>query len=180
MNPILNFFRKILVGIKRKPHKIPLIALGLAYIYYSLNLSSIAKTTTFINGAGMGIAEFVAMLFGVLLLVCFMNAFPHRKPVNIPMLVLAMAGIVLVFACDTFYRGRVIYALTREQNQIKETADIRAALTTLDVHRVILGIGVALTALLPVYTPLLRKINTNIRIEENGDMGKIDISGEDA
>ena len=37
-----------------------------------------------------------------------------------------------------------------------------------------------LVALLPVYSKLLRRINTNIQVEENAEMGKIDISGEDA
>ena len=36
----------------------------------------------------------------------------------------------------------------------------------------------ALTALLPVYTPLLKKINTNINVEGSGDMAAIDISQE--
>ena len=50
----------------------------------------------------------------------------------------------------------------------------------LTVHRIILIIGVALVALLPVYAKALKKINTNVDVEENGDMGAIDISGEDA
>ena len=41
-------------------------------------------------------------------------------------------------------------------------------------------ITVALVALLPVYSKMLRRINTNIEVEGNSDMGKIDISGEDA
>jgi hypothetical protein len=48
------------------------------------------------------------------------------------------------------------------------------------VHSVILVIGLVLVALLPVYSKLLRKINTNIEVEGNRDMGAIDISGEDA
>ena len=40
--------------------------------------------------------------------------------------------------------------------------------------------AVALTALLPVYKPMLKKINTNVNIEGNQNMGAIDISGEDA
>ena len=50
----------------------------------------------------------------------------------------------------------------------------------LNVHRIMLIVGVALVALLPVYSKLLRKINTSIEVAENKDMGTIDISGEDA
>ena len=177
---IFEFCRKRLVAIKRKPHMIPLIVLGIAYVYYSLNLSNIARTTSYINGKNMGLSEFVAMLLGVLLLVCFMNAFPHRKKTNIPMLVLMFALVAIVFYCDGYYHGRITYALTREENRIIATDSINAALKALDVHRILLGIGVLLTALLPVYTPLLKKMNTSVRIEDNGAMDAIDISGEDA
>jgi len=57
---------------------------------------------------------------------------------------------------------------------------ITQAQSMLTVHRIILIIGVALVALLPVYSKALKKINTNVDVEENGDMDAIDISGEDA
>ena len=49
----------------------------------------------------------------------------------------------------------------------------------LNVHKIILIAGMALVALLPVYTPMLKKINTNVNIEGNNNMTAIDISGED-
>ena len=78
-----EFFRKFLVSLKRKPHMIPLVMLALAFIYYSFNLTQIANTTALINGPHMGLAEFGTMLFSTLSLVCFLNAFPHRKKVNV-------------------------------------------------------------------------------------------------
>ena len=50
----------------------------------------------------------------------------------------------------------------------------------LRVHTVLLIIGAALTALLPLYRPMIRKINTSVEVEGNEQMGAIDISGEDA
>ena len=44
---------------------------------------------------------------------------------------------------------------------------------------ILLIVGGALTALLPVYAPLIRKINTNIDVAENTEMSAIDLSGED-
>ena len=40
--------------------------------------------------------------------------------------------------------------------------------------------GAALTALLPVYKPLIKRINTSVEVAANEEMGTIDISGEDA
>ena len=180
---IKEFIRKRIVALKRKPQTIALLAFALAFVYYSLNLTKISDTTAYINLPGMGLAGFATMLFSILLMVCFMNAFPHRTKVNVPMLALmfVLAGIIIY--AGIFYQGRITEALTREVNPITVGADkgyINAAVRMLTVHRVMLIVGVALVALLPVYSKLLRKINTNVDVADNGGMAAIDISGEDA
>ena len=173
-----EFWRKRLVSLKRKPHM-----MAIAFVYYSLNLTHISDTTARIQGQGMGLAGFATMLFSMLSLVCFLNAFPHRKKVNIPMLALMLIMVGIVIYCDIYYGGRITYAITREENRIDPTGSnsfISAAQSVLVVHQIILYVGVALLALLPVYSKALKKINTNIDVEENGSMAKIDISGEDA
>ena len=178
-----EFIRKRLVALKRKPQTIALIAFGLAFLYYSLNLTKISDTTAYINLPGMGLAGFATMLFSILLMVCFMNAFPHRKKVNIPMLALMFVLVGVIIYAGVFYQGRITEALTREVNPITVSADkqyISAAMHMLSVHRIILIVGVALVALLPVYSKALKKINTNVDVADNGGMAAIDISGEDA
>ena len=178
-----EFIRKRIVALKRKPQTIALIAFALAFVYYSLNLTKISDTTAYINLPGMGLAGFATMLFSILLMVCFMNAFPHRKKVNVPMLALMFVLVAIIIYAGIFYQGRITEALTREVNPITVTPDkiyIDQARRMLSVHRVILIVGVALVALLPVYSKALRKINTNVEVAENDDMAAIDISGEDA
>ena len=171
---IKEYCRKRLVGLKRKPHMIPLVVLAIAFIYYSFNLSQVSNTTALINGPHMGLTEFGTM-------VCFMNAFPHRKKVNIPMLVLMLLMVGALIFFDVYYGGRITAAITREENRIDPTGKnifVTNAKNMLNVHMIILIAGLALTALLPVYKPLLKKINTNIEIEGSGDMAAIDISQE--
>ena len=60
----------------------------------------------------------------------------------------------------------------------KSTLYIASANNMLINHRIILIVGLALTALLPVYSKLLRKINTSVSVEDNGKLDAIDISGE--
>ena len=180
---IKEFIRKRVVALKRKPQTIALLAFALAFLYYSLNLTKISDTTAYINLPGMGLAGFATMLFSILLMVCFMNAFPHRKKVNVPMLALMFVLVGIIIYAGIFYQGRITEALTREVNPITVGADkgyINAAVRMLTVHRVMLIVGVALVALLPVYSKLLRKINTNVDVADNGGMAAIDISGEDA
>ena len=174
-------FRKFLVGLKRRPHMIPLLVFALAFLIYSLNLMNVSDTTAKIQGKGMGICGFATMLFSLLSLLCFLNAFPHRKKVNVPMLVLSFLMVGVILFCDQYYLKAIANALTREQNPIvigETTQYIAVAQRTLARHRVVLVVGVVLTALLPVYGKLLRKINTSVSVEDNGKLDAIDISGE--
>ena len=175
-------FRKLLVSLKRRPHIIPLLVFVLAFLVYSLNLMNISDTTAKIQGKGMGLCGFATMLFSLLSLLCFLNAFPHRKKVNVPMLVLAFLMIGVILFCDTYYLSAITKALTRADNPIqigKNTLYIAKANNMLVNHRIILIVGAALTALLPVYAKLLRKINTSVKVEDNGKLDAIDISGEE-
>ena len=92
-----------------------------------------------------------------------------------------MVGIVIF--CDFFYGSRISEAVNRAENPI--SADgvniyITRAADMLKVHMILLIIGAALTALLPLYRPLIKRINTSVTVEGNEEMGAIDISGEDA
>ena len=178
-----EFLRKRLVALKRKPQTIALLMLAIAFLYYSLNLTQISNTTARVQGPGMGLSGFATMLFSMLSLVCFLNAFPHRKKVNVPMLVLMLLMTGIVLYCDYYYGMRITAAITRTENPIDPTGNnifITNAANMLRVHTVLVIIGLGLVALLPVYSKMLRKINTNIEVEENTEMGRIDLSGEDA
>lgn len=177
-----EFLRKLIVGLKRQPSTIPLLVLIVAFLQYSLNLTHISDTTAKIQGAGMGLCGFATMLFSMLSLMCFLNAFPRRKKPVVPMLVLMCVMFAIILFCDNYYT-RVIYsALTRAENPIvldSTTVYIAQAYNVLQQHMAIEIAGIVITALLPVYTKLLRKINTSIIVEDNGKLGEIDISGED-
>ena len=165
-------FRKFLVSLKRKPHMIALVVLGLAFLVYSLRLTVISNTTAKIQGANMGLCGFITMLFSMLGLVSFGRSFPHRKPVNKVMLCLTFLLFAVVIYADVRYMGAVNAALTREVDPIvvdSTMSYIPESLTLLRTHIVIMGIGLALTALLPVYAPLIRRVKTSIQVEENGE-----------
>ncbi len=104
---VKEFFRKLIVSLKRKPQTFALLMLLVAFVYYSLNLTHISNTTAYIQGVGMGLSAFVVMLFSVLGMVCFLNAFPHRKKVNIPMLVLLFVMLGAVLGCSMYYESTI-------------------------------------------------------------------------
>ena len=177
-----EFLRRFFVALKRKPDVIPLLVLVAAFLQYSLNLTHISDTTAKIQGAGMGLCGFATMLFSMLSLVCFLNAFPRRKKPVVPMIVLMALMLGIILYCDYHYMSLIAIALTRADNPIvldKSTIYIAQAYNVLSTHMSIVIAGAVITALLPVYTKLLRKINTSIIVEDNGKLGEIDISGED-
>ena len=181
-NPVKEMVRKFIVSLKRRPHMIPLAVFVVAFLVYSLNLSQVSNTTAKLQSAGMGLAGFAVMLFSMLSLVSFMNAFPYRKPVNKPMLILMFVMNAIIIVADVFYIGAINGVQNNPATRVAITVDtlyIEYARYYLTVHIVILAAAIVLTALLPVYSKLLRKINTNIEVEGNADMGAIDLAGDD-
>ena len=174
-----EFFRKSIVSLKRKPQTIPLVVLAIGFLVYSLNLTHVSDTTAKIYSSGMGLSGFCTMLFSMLSFVCFLNAYPHRKPTNIPMLVLMFLMLALLIVCDTFYMGQITKAITRAEDAIvvdHNTQYIAQAYDMLGVHRIIIAIGAVLTLLVPVLRKLLRKIDTSLPVEDNAQMGEIMLS----
>lgn len=176
-----EFVRKMIVSLKRKPQTIPLLVLAAAFLLYSLNLTHVSDTTAKIQLPGMGLSGFCTMLFSLLSFVCFINAYPHRKKTNIPMLVLMLLMLVILMVCDTYYAMRITEAITRADHPIvvdANTAYIPAARQMLMIHRVIVACGAVLTLLVPVLRKLLRRIDTSLPMEEGGRVDSIVLSDE--
>lgn len=171
--------RKFLVNLKRNPQFIPLAMALAAFVYFSFNLTVVSNSTAKIQGMGMGLSQFCIMLFSLLSLVCMLNAFPRRQKPNIPMIVLMYAMFGVIAFCDFHYRNAIINALTRAESPIildKSTEYIKTAYDMLGAHMILIGVVAVLVALLPVYSKLLKKINTSVAVEDNGNMGVIEIN----
>lgn len=182
---IKEFFRKFLVSLKRQPQNIALFILLVGFVFFSLNLTSISDTTALINTANMGQCEFGMMLFSILAFVVFLRTFPKRQKIKIPMLILLFVFLGLIIFMDYVYLTRINEALTREENKIvidyanNVNLFIANAWNTLIVYMIFIGVVVLLVAALPIYSRLLRKINTSVDVEGNANMSTIDISSDD-
>ena len=180
-----EFVRKFLVSIKRQPQNIAMFILLVGFVFFSLNLTSISDTTALINTANMGQAEFCIMLFSILSFVVFMRAFPKRQKVKIPMLVLTFLFLGIIIFMDIVYLTRINDALTREVNPIVINYQegtyvfISNAWSTLIVYLIFLAVVVFLLATLPIYSKLLKKINTSIDVEGNTNMTSVDLASDD-
>ena len=176
---IKESIRKSIVSLKRNPSVIPLVMLFIAFLYYSLNLTNMSDTTAKIQGMGMGLSQFCIMLFSLLSLVCMLNAFPRRKKPNVLMIVVMFVMFAIIVYCDMHYTGAVMAALNRPENPIvlsKETMYIADAYNMLNTHVIMMVVSAVLVVLLPVYSKLLRKINTSVEIEGNDSMAAIELN----
>ncbi|MCH5208586.1 MAG: hypothetical protein J1F04_06850 [Oscillospiraceae bacterium] len=185
-----EFVRKFFVALKRSPQNISLVALVVAFLVYSLNLTAISNTTAVIQGSNMGQCEFVAMLFSILAFVVFLRSFPRRQKVNKIMIGLLFLFLILIIGVDIVYVMRIDTALTRAENPIPIAMPTEAnpngtnvfiltAKNIVGIHVIFVAVCAVLLATLPIYSKLIKKINTSIDVEENINMGAIDISGED-
>ena len=173
---VKEFFRKQIVTLKRNPSMIPLLMLVASFLVYSLNLTDMSDTTAKIQGAGMGLCQFCIMLFSLLSMLCMLNAFPRRKKVNLPMLIAMLVMFTVMIYCCFHYRIAITNALYRPESPIPMTDYIVGAYNMLNTFMIMLFVTTGLVALLPVYSRLLKKINTSVNVEDNGDMEAIEIS----
>ena len=176
---VKEFFRKQIVTLKRNPQNIPMAMLLISFVYYSLNLTNMSNTTAKIQGVGMGQCQFCIMLFSLLSIVCMLNAFPSRKKPVYPMVALMFVMFGIMIYADIHFCNGIMAALTRAESPIVldvNTLYIANAYNMLQTFVVLIGITAVLVLTLPIYSKWIRKINTSVDVEDNGDMAQIEIS----
>ena len=176
---VKEFFRKQIVTLKRNPQNIPMAMLLISFVYYSLNLTNMSNTTAKIQGVGMGLCQFCIMLFSLLSIVCMLNAFPSRKKPVYPMVALMFVMFGIMIYADIHFCNGIMAALTRAESPIVldvNTLYIANAYNMLQTFMILIGITAVLVLTLPVYSKWIRKINTSVDVEDNGDMAQIEIS----
>lgn len=176
---VKEFFRKQIVTLKRNPQNIPMAMLLISFVYYSLNLTNMSNTTAKIQGVGMGLCQFCIMLFSLLSIVCMLNAFPSRKKPVYPMVALMFVMFGIMIYADIHFCNGIMAALTRAESPIildVNTLYIANAYNMLQTFVILIGITAVLVLTLPIYSKWIRKINTSVDVEDNGDMAQIEIS----
>lgn len=86
---------------------------------------------------------------------------------------------VLIFV-DIVYYNRIIEAVSGGRIAIvSDTAYIAVAQNVVVIHIVLVAVTAVLLATLPVYSKILKNINTSIDVEDNGELEAINIAGEE-
>lgn len=177
-----EMIRKFLVSLKKNPQVIPLLAHTVAFGIFSLNLTDISNTTAKIYGPNMGLCSFAAMLLSILVYVCLFSAYPKRQKPNWIMIAMILVMYAVIIFSDNFYANRILAAVKRPENPIvitDATMYINDAYILMSTHITATIISAVLIVTEPIYAKLLKKINTSIEVEDNGNLGAIDLSDEE-
>jgi len=179
-----EMIRKFLVSLKKNPQVIPLLVHTVAFCIFSLNLTEISQTTAMIQLSNMGLCAFAAMLFSILAYVCLFSAYPKRKKPNWIMIALILVMYAVIIFADITYANRVWEAVRLSDNPIKISQEnnnlyIQTAYDTVNNHVTATIISAVFIILEPIYAKLLKKINTSIEVEDNGNLGAIELSDEE-
>ena len=179
---VKEWFRKRIVALKIKPQTIPLLVLLITSVVFMLSMFSYSKAiyASFSEPTTRetGICIFISTLLSILVLVSFLNAFPKRKKPNIFFVVLVFIMIAGMIACDTVYYVQMNNCINMSSDL---KTDIEPAQPLALAHIILLGVSAIVFALLPVYSKLIRKIDTSIKIDSATEhmQGKIDIEEDD-
>ena len=177
---VKEFFRKLMVSIKRNPQNIALVFLVFAFGWYSLNSTAISDTTNLLQGENMGLAGFVTMLTSILIFVIYLNAFPKRQKPKTVMLILLYVMFAIIIFADFYYVNKIDVQLAKATRDLNEGHPfIRSAKSIVLKHAYIVIADAVLVTLMPLYARLLRKIKTSVAVEGNENMSTIDIADED-
>ena len=168
--------RKLLVSLKRSPQDIALVMLMISFVQYSFNLTSISNTTAQLMRDNMGLCSFVTMLFTTLAIVCFLNSFPKRQKPRWVMIALYVVMVGIVIACDLMYNDAITKALAT--GYFNDYPFIPVAKTTVVCNAILLGVTLLLTATMPLYAKLLRKIDTSIELEYTDTTAQVELADE--
>ena len=130
----------------------------------------------------MGFCAFMSMLLSMLSFVCMLSAFPKRQKPNWLIIVLLYVMFAIIQVCDWWYLDRIDYKLYRAEEVFVLTEKEQYILNAqyyVTMHMITLGITMVTVALEPLFAKLFKKINTSIVVEDNGDLGAIDIADEE-
>ena len=177
-----EMIRKFLVSLKKNPQVIPLLAHTVAFGIYSLNLTAVSNTTAKVYGPHMGLCSFATMLLSILAYVCLFSAYPKRKKPNWIMIAMILGMYAIIIFSDNFYSDRIWAAVKRPENPIaitEATMYINDAFNLMSTHIIATIVSAVLVVTEPLYAKLLKKINTSIEIEDNGNLGAIELSDEE-
>lgn len=180
---VKEFFRKLMVTLKRRPHLVALVMTMVSFIVYSFNLTNMSNTTSLVSGPNMGLCQFAIMLFSALSIVCLLGSFPRRERPKVFLLVLYFAMCAVIIFCDVAYYLGIEAKIGGPSPSLVPKEDgsqdfVFKAQSLMVTHAIMVSVSTLLTATVKLYGKLFRLVNTNVELEYTEATEKIEIDEE--
>lgn len=177
---VKEWFRKRIVGLKRSPQTIVLVALFITTALWLIWLFTFSRTIAANSKADMcGLVVFINTLVSILIIALFGSAFPKRKKPNIVFIVLLFVFMAAIITCDALYYSQMSLYFKWRSNYSQADYDAnpwyKQSLALAIAHIVLVGICAILLATLPLYKRLINKINTKKEVASNDMKEAIDV-----
>ena len=174
---VKEWFRKLIVKLKRKTQTIPLVLTLITSFVYLCMIGTFSQMIQENSGvSSLGICMFVATLASILILPLFLNAFPKNKKPVIAFIVAVFAVYALIIAMDVIFLVNTEKFLTT--HNLTTMSFYNESKLSIIVHIVLVAICFLAFALLPVYKKAINKINTKKVVSSNDFSDEIDTSAE--
>lgn len=181
--------RKFIVKLKRRPMNIGLFVLLISSIVILCSLGNLAQLglSSQYQKEYQGLCIFIDILFGILVLVLYMNAFPKRsKHPKWVMYALTIVFMALLIGIDLYLY--IMWGKNRSADLIRVPDDyaywnidpginnfFSKARNSVLAHAILVMISLVLMVLSPVIGKLLNKINTKVVLEDTQLKDEIDV-----
>lgn len=183
--------RKFIVKLKRRPMNIGLFVLLISTIVILCSLGNLSQL-----GLGsqyqkeyQGLCVFIDILFGILVLVLYLNAFPKRsKHPKWVMYALTIVFMVILIGLDLYLYIMWGKNRTADLIRVPEAVDNNywnvdpginnfffKATNAVLAHAILVMLSLVLMVLSPVIGKLLNKINTKVALEDTQLKDEIDV-----
>lgn len=179
-----EWFRKMLVKLKRNPNYIPLAFIIICMLISTLNMTDYSHTIAYVNTNFMGISHFILTLCAFLMVVSYLQCYPKRKEPKKIVIGLVCAMIVISIAANAVFIWRIIYATKYRVDPApivvtKELQFIADSKMVSFIHIGYLFITLVVVLLVSVFRKQLSKLDTSIEISEIATDEAIDVSEAD-
>lgn len=186
---IKEWFRKFIVKLKRRPMNIGLFVLAISTVVILCCLGSISQLglEPYYQKQMQGLCIFIDILFGILVLLLYMNSFPKRsKHPKWVMYALTIVFMVIIIGLDIYLY--VMWGINRAEDMRGNPNAVYLArlnqfyfdaINGVLAHAILVIISLLLMVLSPVIGKLLNKINTKVEVEETEFKGEIDVEEDD-
>ncbi len=182
---VKEFFRKFLVGLKRRPQNIAIFVYLIALVLFSFNLKKVALSTLYINTNPMGLAQFAIMLFSILGFVAMIGSYPKRQKPKYVMIALFVVMMAIIFVFEIVYKVKLSAGIDRHiADCAGDAAKINEFMTKYSylydvngmttAHLTVLGLSIVLFVAAPLIGKLLKLINTSVNVEYTTQMAEIE------